>query len=359
MNTLPIRIALDVTAVVSGSTGIARYVRELSRALERRGVDVRRFAVGRSKFPPPPDTVHARIPVRLLEPWWRLAGWPRVEGMVGGADLAHATSFVIPATRRPLVVTVHDLAALRHPELHPARHVAQQQALVKQLTRAAAVVCVSGATADDLTHAGVDDRRLVIAPLGLTALGDPSPAAARPRAGYLLTVGETAPRKGYHVLLRALSSLAPDVRLVMAGPSADEEQRLRSLAAELGVASRVTRLAAVTDPELAGLYADALGLCFPSVAEGFGLPLLEAMAAGLPILASDIPISREVAGDAAIYLDRDDHQAWADAIEALASDRMLRERLAAAGRRRAARFTWDRTAGATIEAYRLALGDTG
>jgi glycosyltransferase involved in cell wall biosynthesis len=117
----------------------------------------------------------------------------------------------------------------------------------------------------------------------------------------------------------------------------------------------VTRLGSVSDSALAALYRDALALCFPSVSEGFGLPVLEAMAAGLPVVAADIPATREVAGDAAVLVPASDVGAWADAIAALASDSAMRERLTIAGRRRGGEFTWERTAKATIEAYRLAL----
>jgi len=219
-------------------------------------------------------------------------------------------------------------------------------------------VTVSHATADDLLHLGIPSDRLVVAPLGLTSLPEPEPLSIseRPAGSYLLTVGETSPRKGYSVVLRALSRLDHDLGLVIAGPAAADEHRLRSLTAELGLSRRVRRVGAVTDAGLASLYQDATALCFPSVAEGFGLPVLEAMAAGVPVVARDIPVTRELAGEAALYVASDDETAWAEAIGAIASDARLREELVVAGRRRASEFTWDRTATATLEAYRIALG---
>jgi glycosyltransferase involved in cell wall biosynthesis len=198
----------------------------------------------------------------------------------------------------------------------------------------------------------------VVTPLGVSPLAEPAPETERPAPGYLLTVGETSPRKDYGTLLRAMSRLDRDARLVMAGPPAGDEERLRSLIATLGVTSRVTRLGAVSDSLLSGLYAGALGLCFPSVSEGFGLPVLEAMAAGVPVVARDIPVTREVAGDAALYVAGGGERAWAEAIEALLSDGRLRQSLAERGRARAAQFTWERTAAATLDAYRLALAAT-
>jgi glycosyltransferase involved in cell wall biosynthesis len=355
---VPVRVAYDVTPVISGRTGIARYVTQLGVALEREGVKLRRFAIGRRSFALPPETRHVRVPARVVYAWWRVLPWPRIEQLAGDADVLHATGLLVPPTRRPVVVTVHDIAAVRHPELHPARHVAQQRSQLDGLDRASAIVTVSRATADDLVHLGIAPERVVVAPLGLTPL--PKPAAVsgqeRPAGRFLLAVGETSARKDYGVILRALPALDRDVGMVLAGPPAGDESRLRSLIAELGLSSRVKRLGAVSDALLAGLYRDAAALCFPSVAEGFGLPVLEAMAAGLPVISRDIPVIRELAGDAAVYVAGADVGAWQDAVDRVLSDSEMRARLVAAGRLRAAEFTWARTATATLAAYRLALG---
>jgi glycosyltransferase involved in cell wall biosynthesis len=345
-----------VTSAITGRTGIARYVSELAPALERQGVDVRRFAIGRSTFPLPPGSRHLKLPARLLTPWWQIVPWPTAEQLVGGADLVHATGAALPATRRPMVVTVHDIAALRHPELHPSRHVQQQRALVAALRRTVVIVTVSAATADDLVQLGIPADRIVVAPLGLTPLPDPAPPARSPRDGdYLLTVGETSPRKRYHVLLQAMTRLRDGPRLVMVGPPAGDEERLQALIVELGLTQRVTRLGAVSDAELSWLYRHATALCFPSISEGFGLPVLEALAAGVPVIASDIAATRELASSVALYPGSEDPDAWAQAIETVASDATLRQRIGREGSQRAAQFTWERTAVATLGAYRLAL----
>jgi glycosyltransferase involved in cell wall biosynthesis len=350
------RVAFDVTPVISGRTGIARYAVQLGTALELQGAEVRRFAVGRGAFPPPPGTRRLPVPARLLTPWWRVTRWPAAERLVGGADVVHATGSPVPATRAPLVVTVHDVAALRYPDLHPPRHAQQQRALVATLGRAAAIITVSATTADDLVQLGIRADGIVVAPLGLTPLPDPTPpVATRPDGEYLLTVGETSPRKRYQVVLEALSRLGSGPRLVMVGPPAGDEEHLRVLIAELGLTERVTRLGAVSDAELSWLYRHATALCFPSISEGFGLPVLEALAAGLPVIASDISATRELAAGLAIYPGSEDADDWAEAIEMLAADPGLRERIAREGVERAAEFTWERTAAATLGAYRLAL----
>jgi glycosyltransferase involved in cell wall biosynthesis len=351
-------VAFDVTPVISGRTGIARYVTQLGAALERQGTELRRFAIGRRSFELPPQTAHVRVPARVAYAWWRALRWPRIEQLTGTADVLHATGLLVPPTSRPVVVTVHDIAAVRHPELHPSRHVAQQRSQLHALRRASAIVAVSLTTADDLAQLGIAPERVVVAPLGLTPL--PEPAALtereRPPGPFLLAVGETSPRKDYGVILRALPALDPDLGIVLAGPPAGDEMRLRSLIASLGLGTRVRRLGAVSDAVLAGLYRDAAALCFPSIAEGFGLPVLEAMAAGVPVISRDIPVIRELAGDAAVYVEGGDEEAWGEAVKRVLSDGELGQRLVTAGRRRAAEFTWARTATATLGAYRLALG---
>jgi glycosyltransferase involved in cell wall biosynthesis len=347
------RVAFDLTPVISGRTGIARYTAQVQRALGGQPVVIQPFAVGRSAFGVPAGTRHVRIPARLLGAWWGTVPWPPIERLAGAADLVHATGLFFPATRLPLVITVHDLGALRHPELHPPRQVHQQRALLGRLREAAAILAVSGAAGEDVVSFGVPAERVVVSPLGLTPLPDPvEPARTGGSSPYLLTVGETAARKGYRVLLEALSQLGGELELVMVGPPGAEEERLQGVVASLGLGDRVHRLGAVSDGQLAALYRDALALCFPSITEGFGLPVLEAMAAGTPVLASDIPATRELAGDVAVYVNDRSADAWAQAIRALLAGP---PGVAEAGRERAARFTWERTAGATMEAYRLAL----
>jgi glycosyltransferase involved in cell wall biosynthesis len=354
----PGRVAFDITPVISGRTGVARYVRQVESALRQQNAELEPFAIGRSSFPVPEGACHIQVPARLCQGWWRLSPWPTLERLVGPADLVHVTGLVLPRTRLPLVVTVHDLAALRHPELHPPRHARQQRTLVRYLRRAAVVLAVSAATAEEAVAFGTAPERVVVAPLGLTPLPLPAnePQTGAPQRPFLLTVGETAPRKGYPLLLEALTRVDADLDLVMVGPPSTDEERIQRLVRELGLGGRVIRLGPVGDAELAGLYRDALALCFPSISEGFGLPVLEAMASGTPVLSSDIAATRELAGSAALYVERRAADLWTQAIEAVSSDPAMRARLGEAGRTRAAQFTWERTASATLEAYRLALG---
>jgi glycosyltransferase involved in cell wall biosynthesis len=358
-----LRIAMDATPIITAQTGAARYVAALSAALERHSVDVRRFAIGRAPIPAPPDVRRVRVPLRLVQRWWRTVSWPPADRLIGLADVVHATGLTVPPTSAPLVVTVHDIAALDYPNLHPPRQVREVATQVASLDRAAVVVASSEVTADRLIARGVDRDRIIVVPLGLTTLPEAPPAGTddQPvRGSYLLAVGETSSRKGYKTLLRALARTGADgPLLVMAGPAGgDETSILRDIGA-LQLQERVVRLGPVDDSVLAGLYRGALALCFPSIAEGFGLPVLEALGAGVPVIASDLPALREVGGDAALFVPVGNEEALARALDAVASDSRLRTRLAVAGRDRARAFTWDRTAEATIGAYRLALATVG
>jgi glycosyltransferase involved in cell wall biosynthesis len=173
----------------------------------------------------------------------------------------------------------------------------------------------------------------------------------------VLVVGTLEARKGHDVLLRAVACRRGDeFRVVFAGADPGRSSEIWALARQLGVADRLILLGRVSDSTLAGLYRDALMLCLPSLAEGFGLPVVEAMAAGLPVVASDLPAIREVTSGNAVLVPPGDVEALADAVTRLIADRDLRNRLAELGPPRAHSFSWEAAAGATVNAYRAALG---
>jgi glycosyltransferase involved in cell wall biosynthesis len=224
------------------------------------------------------------------------------------------------------------------------------------LTRAAAVIAVSQSTADALFELGVDRQRVHVAPNGLSGLPDPVEPPIPP-GPFVLVVGTLEPRKGHDVLLRAAARHpTDDFRLVFAGADSGRSADIHALAAQLGVADRLILLGRVDDARLAGLYRDATLLCLPSLAEGFGLPVLEAMAFGLPVLASDLPAIREVTGGAAVLAPPGDVEGLAEAMSRLLGDQRLRSRLSELGPPRASLFSWEAAAEATVHAYRAALG---
>lgn len=350
----PLRVALDATPVISGRTGISLYVSELAAALARQHVEPRLFAVGRGVAPAPPGCRHLRVPARLVHRSWALGGPPRAEQLVGPVDVVHATGMLPPTTRRPLVATVHDLASIDHPELHHARLVRQITSLLRRLDRVDVVLADSRATRDALERHGVAGERIVVAHPGLTALPDAPPRRVVD-GPFFLAVGEQMPRKGLRMLLDAFAAArVDDALLVHAGPPSTATADLLAHTRALGLDQRVRWLGYVTREQLSALLRDAIALCFPSVDEGFGLPVLEAMSCGTPVIASDIPPLREVAGDEALFVPTGDVEAWSHALEVLVRDDELQRRLRAGGRARALEFTWDACASTTIAAYERA-----
>lgn len=343
------RVALDLTPATTGSTGVSRYARCLYDGLQPLDVEVVPFAVGRGPHPPPPGTHRCRAPLRVVQRSWSLTRRPAVERWVGSVDLMHCLDLVPAPSRAPTVMTAHDLLALTRPELHSPSQVDQQRAQLRALLRADLVLANSEVTGQQLVDHGVRQDRVVVTRLGCA----PPPSDVKPYPGrYVLAVGELAARKNLGLLAEAFlaARLPQDVRLLLAGPDGHAAASVRAL-----LGDRVRALGRVDDATLASLYAGATAFCFPSLAEGFGLPVLEAMRAGAPVLASDLPILHEVAGDAARFLSPYDATAWASALEELVADPASVQELREQGRTHAAGMTWDATARATLDAYRSLL----
>jgi glycosyltransferase involved in cell wall biosynthesis len=363
-------VAEQLFAPVPG--GIGRYVRALARHLEpaASGGAVR-WVVARH---PAERVAAAGLPVertralawpgRLATRTWVELRRPRLPaGLLGELDLVHATSAAVPPARgRPLVATVHDVAFRRFPEAYPAGgRRFHERATWIAVREAARVLVPSAATARDLADLyGLEPARVTVTPLGADPPPEPlDPAPARRllrRLGvpgpFLLAVGTLEPRKNLARLVAAFAEAAAELHehhLVVVGPAG------WGRALPSGPPARVALAGAVDEATLHGLYAAADGLAYPSLYEGFGLPVLEAMAHGTPVLTSDRSSLPELAGDAALLVDPTDTSAIAKGLVELVGDRELRERLATAGPRRAAAFTWPATAAVTWAAYREAL----
>lgn len=361
-----LRVAVDATPLLGVRTGIGRYVEHLTAELAGRPGEVSLRAIALSlrrrsalrQLPAGVRAVHRPAPARLLQRSWARGGGPPAEWLTGQVDVVHGTNFVLPPPRRTAgVVTVHDLTFLRYPELVDAASLAYRE-LVPRAVRAAAVVLTpTRAVADELAEAyQLPADRVRVTPLGV----DPSWfEPARPPAGlpdrYILAVGTLEPRKGLDVLLGAVRALpgndAGTLPLVLVGPPGWGPQLDTA-----GLRRDRLILPGYVGPDaLRGLVAGAAVLAFPSRYEGFGLPPLEALAAGTPVVASDIPAVREVVGEHATLVPPGDTEALAAALQAaLAAPRPDAARQA--GRDHAARFTWARCADATLDAYRQAVG---
>ncbi|MBM4038963.1 MAG: glycosyltransferase family 4 protein [Planctomycetes bacterium] len=286
-----------------------------------------------------------------------------------GFDLFHAAGYVAPKRLPcPLVLSIYDLVALTHPELAKRSNAWHYRWRLPRSARAAARVivpldCVARQVAERL---GVERERVRVVPLGVDAhlkppsLDDRARVRARHHLArpYILFVGNIEPKKNLPTLLRAFAALKRDGQpheLVIAGKRGWKCRDVFALPAELGIEDSVRFLGYVEEEDLAGLYGGAELFAFPSLVEGFGLPPIEAMACGTPVVTSDTEVLVESTGDAAEHVPALDPEALADAMRRILGDAALRERLRAAGLARAAQFTWPRAAEATRAVYRDAL----
>lgn len=298
------------------------------------------------------------VPARALFDAWARVPSPRIDRWIGPVDVVHGTNFVVPPTRAAALVTVHDVAFARRPDLvTPASR--RYAGLLRAAVRRGAAVHVFS----DLVRAEVVDllgcppERVVRIHPGIadTTAGDP--AAGRRRAGadrYVLALGTIEPRKNYPRLVAAFARIAaddPSLELVIAGADGWGTAELHTAVLECGFGDRVVRLGYVSDADRADLLAGATALAYPSLDEGFGHPPLEAMRVGVPVLAARAGSLPEVLGDAAWLADPVSVDDLAAGLRAVLGDPGLRARLVAAGTARAARYTWAAATDALVACY--------
>lgn len=365
------RVAFDATPLVGPGTGVAAFTRGAFGALAARGgLDLVGYALSwrarRALAPALPPGVAAAVrpapAAPLLRVWSRL-DVPWAEIWTGPADVVHGTNFVVPPTRRAAaVVTVHDLAAVRFPELcsptsrrYPVlvRRALARGAFVHAPSRAVAAELVEllGADPDRVqaVHHGVDEIRCADAGVGRRL--------ARSER-YVLALGTVEPRKGLPGLVRAFGRLAPDrpdLHLVIAGPDGWGNDALAAAVAASPHRARIVRLGYVGTAERACLLAGAAVFAYPSVYEGFGLPPLEAMAAGTPVVATAAGSLPEVLGGAARLVPVRDEDALAEALADVLDDGRVRIDLTERGRAQAARYRWSDSGEGLLRLYHQAV----
>jgi glycosyltransferase involved in cell wall biosynthesis len=377
-----VRVGLNLIYLVPGATGGTEVVaRELVPALAEARPDIELTAFLNEEATESQADLWGRlahvvtVPVRATS----RVQWVRGEQLLlpriaaeAGVELVHSLANTGPLRggfRR--VVTVHDLIHRIHPEAHFGVLSLGMRILVSLAARRSdRVIADSESTRQDLVRLlGIDPARIDVAPLGLgsTAPVEPLPEAelrARHSLGerpLVLSVSAKRPHKNLVRLLEALATIPEERRpaLVVPGYPTPHEEELRLLASELGVADQVRLLGWVSAEELEGLYRAADVFVFPSLYEGFGMPVLEAMSRGVPVACSNRSSLPEIAGDAALLFDPEQPGEIAAAIERLLGDREEAERLRRAARERAVRFTWRATAEATIRSYERTLGENG
>ncbi len=364
------RIAVDVTALYSARTGVGVFTAEvLARLARQADLDVTAYAVTwrgrgrlRSTVPAGIGTARGPMAARPLRRAWGRADHPPIEWWTGPVDVVHGPNFVVPPARRAArLVTVHDLTPLRFPELGTADTARYPALLRRAIATGAHVHTVSRFVAGEVVeHLGADPERVHTVLNGVSADAVTGGDAARGRAlagapRYVLFLGTVEPRKDLPVLVRAFDAVAravPDVRLVVAGPPGWGAGAFDAALAAARHRDRVVCPGWVDERTRSDLLAGASVFAYPSRYEGFGLPPLEAMAAGVPVVTTAAGALPEVVGDAAVLVSPGDADALAGALAQVLDDGAFAAEMAARGARHWPRYGWDRCTAGLVELYR-------
>jgi len=303
---------------------------------------------------------------------WTLVGIPRAAADAR-VDLIHAPAYTAPFwSPAPVVLTIHDISYERNPEWYPYRRDWLRRAFYRRSARAAdQILTCSWFSASEIADMyAIGPERLTVVPLGVSGAfasarqGPPCELPAAVTAPFLLHVGDLHERRNLGTAVNAMLEARrhfgalPAMSLVLVGTDRGTGDALCSLAADAGAPEAVVRLGRVDETVLHALYRSATAFVYPSRYEGFGFPVLEAMASGTPVIAARAASIPELTGDAAILLDPDDDRGWTEAVIRVATDEELRRDLGTRGVARAALFTWARTARATMDVYQRCLANT-
>jgi len=356
--------------------GQARYARQLFQSLRScPGISPTPVAAWTSCEKQEFEQLKREFGIHLL-PWgrkltplaWTFAGFPPVEHwMDDRVDIVHAFTPDYPiATRKPFVVTVHDIGPLTHPEFFNNRpQWIMKRSIGQMINKADAIICVSQATSDDLlNYAGrkLNEDRVHIIGEGVSPVffsdGNEqclTGLSHMPKAGtpFILSTGKISPRKNIQGVIEALSLILDDIphHLVLVGGSGWEMDQVHAQLNTPRLAERVHMVGYVSDEQLITLYKAASAYVHPSLFEGFGLTLLEAMAAGCPVITSNVFSLPEVAGDAALLVNPHDAREIANAIKSVCLDTSISNGLIRMGRDRVAYFSWDEAARKLADVY--------
>lgn len=355
-----VRILLDYRPALRHRTGVGEFAHQMAAALVRLGERADRITLFSSSWKdrlshgpiPGAGTLDRRIPVSVLNFAWHRLGWPPVELLGGKADVVWSLHpLLMPSTAAAQVITIYDLYFLDHPESTGAEVRRDYAPLVRgHAARADAIIVISEYTkAQVVSKLDVPPEKIAVCVPGAPAWRPREPSTS---LGPILHVGTVEPRKNVpalvHAYLQLLSSMPDAPSLVLAGRAGpldlhvtgQDEERLRT---------HVKMPGYVTDEERLRLFRDASMLVIASEDEGFGMTAVEAMTLGVPVVASNRGALPEIIGDAGILIDPHDRSAFAEAMQRVLRDPVLRDELARRGIARARRFDWD-TAAATLRA---------
>jgi glycosyltransferase involved in cell wall biosynthesis len=367
-----LRVAVDLTSFLTPLTGVGVFATEVVEQLAGRDdVETTGFAItwkGRgglpARVPQGVRVVDRPMPARPLRILWKRLDHPRVDHWIGRHDVVWGPNFVVPPSGAAEVVTVHDLTPMRFPQL-ANRATLAYPALIRRAVRRGAWIHTPSAFVRDevLAEFGASPERVVAIHHGVRPSGPDTEADApigRRLAGaerYILAVGTIEPRKDLPTLVRAFDALAGDdegLRLVIAGPDGWGTEALESALVRAHHRDRVVRLGWVTDPDRRALLRGATVFCFPSVYEGFGLPPLEAMSAGVPVVATRAGAVPEVCRDGAELVPVGDPDGLAEALRRVLTDDAHRDRLIVRGHVVAAGYLWSTTADGIVDLFNRA-----
>jgi glycosyltransferase involved in cell wall biosynthesis len=362
------RIAYDAASLLNPRTGIGHYTASLLEALLALDGDLQfsLFAITRQRNTeniPQHERVqfrHFRVPARVAVTAWEHSHLGSGERILGDCDVVHGTNFwVPPLSGKKGIVTIHDLTFWFYPELCTPQVRRYRWIVPKVLQRCAAMIVPSETIRGQAgAELGFPEDRIVVTPEGVrNAFTGASPdAALADRLGivsdYLLFVGTQEPRKNLDRLIAAFARLDMELQLVIAGPAGWGSVDLPGVVRKLGLEGRVVFSGYLPDEEIGALMAGARAFVFPTLYEGFGLPPLEAMAAGVPVVAATAGSLPEVLGEGPFWCDPVDVDSIADALTRVVTDEDARATAVEAGRKRAASYDWSTTAELTLEAYR-------
>lgn len=369
MTTAPLAVAIDTGPLYGHRTGVGQAVDGMVAALARRSdVSLDRYLMSFRTTPRPGDR-KLPVPGIVASHMWSRADRPRADRWLGAAAVVHGTNYVAPPSSLPTVVSVYDCWFLAHPELAGPVVSRAGRTLRRRVEAGAWVHATSEATASRVRELlGTDRVRTIL--LGgpePAASGDgPAPPAIAPLAAelggrpFVLSLATEERRKGIPLLVESFRHLRADhadVALVVAGAAGDDSTAIDRAIATAGDL-RIHRLGAVDDGVKRWLLRHAAVLAYPSLDEGFGFPVLEAQAAGTPVVATSVGSLPEVAGDAAVLVEDRSAEAFAAAIGQVLGGGVGRLGLIEAGFRNVKRFDWDRTADELVDLYRTALDDS-
>ncbi len=347
-----VKVAIDATPLLGNKSGVGVMTQELlSKMAEQTAVSATGFLVshrGRdelhSELPTGIRAHHMKFPARLSHLLWEKVDWPVLKGF----DVVHGTNFVVPPSPGSAeLVTIHDLTAWKFPQLLSERNQGFPRLIERCLARGAHVHAVSKYVAAEIEeYLGVAEDRISVIHNGSSPPrpGNAAKASEIVEGEFILAVGTIEPRKDYPTLVRSMEhvwNVYPELKLVIAGSKGWGVQQLDDAVKRCSRPSQVILPGFVTDLQRANLLAAAKLLAYPSIYEGFGLPLLEAMSVGLPVVASQIGAISEVAGSAALLVPAKSDTALAGAMMEILESESVANHLKKAGYRQAEAFSWD------------------